>query len=426
MASHDYTETFADPTTEADDYGDYDVYRDENGSRDKKARSHHAGARHFLVLLLALAFVVASSFFAFRTFSQGRAARQTVVNGATLPVRIQQALKRDPRAFGGLTLPHDVDECATFGEQPIAGRKISTQAESALSPTIRSRARTCRETHEPQEALAWLVERNQQSRFAGQAPATETVKVPVPGSPDQFLSVTRLRAAGQLSSDNLKPRPVVICVSGLAVTQSACRASVGQQLARAGYDVVLFDPRGIAPGAASSGSTTTMSAKTEAQDALTVTQWLRNQSDVNSQQITLLGQSQGGLAALIALHEQPKWYARAVFEYPAFMLPHLVRYVFQDKALIPERVTQFGVTLSRQYATDIWDVDANRWLAQIPVPTLIVQGMDDSVVPPEVSYRAVGEIPESQLVLLPGQPHGFNEDGTLLACARVVSFIDNS
>lgn len=218
----------------------------------------------------------------------------------------------------------------------------------------------------------------------------------------------------------------MICVSGLAVTQSACRASVGQQLARAGYDVVLFDPRGIASGAASSGSTTTMSAKTEAQDALTVTQWLRNQSDVNSQQITLLGQSQGGLAALIALHEQPKWYARAVFEYPAFMLPHLVRYVFQDKALIPEQVTQFGVTLSRQYATDIWDVDVNRWLAQIPVPTLIVQGMDDSVVPPEVSYRAVGEIPESQLVLLPGQPHGFNEDGTLLACARVVSFIDNS
>ena len=59
-------------------------------------------------------------------------------------------------------------------------------------------------------------------------------------------------------------------------------------------------------------------------------------------------------------------------------------------------------------------------------PVLIFQGDEDSVVPPESSYRAAQKYEQAEVILLKGEGHGISESGVAFAMNRMLRLIDET
>lgn len=68
--------------------------------------------------------------------------------------------------------------------------------------------------------------------------------------------------------------------------------------------------------------------------------------------------------------------------------------------------------------------DAGERLTEIAVPTLVIAGTADRLVPPENSRRIAGRIPGSRLLLLPGAPHRLFAENAEAFNRAVLSFLD--
>ena len=94
------------------------------------------------------------------------------------------------------------------------------------------------------------------------------------------------------------PRPTVIFSHGYGDTNRG-GSRYAQTLARQGYLVCCFDFRGGGPGSQSDGSNLDMTIFTEQFDLETVLDALRQRDDVDSGNLFLLGNSQGGVVSAI-------------------------------------------------------------------------------------------------------------------------------
>lgn len=65
------------------------------------------------------------------------------------------------------------------------------------------------------------------------------------------------------------------------------------------------------------------------------------------------------------------------------------------------------------------------WLKDIQVPTLVVTGDDDPLVPPVNSYLLARRIPEARLLVSPGDGHLLLFDSESPALARIQEFLDS-
>lgn len=105
----------------------------------------------------------------------------------------------------------------------------------------------------------------------------------------------------------------------------------------------------------------------------------------------------------------------------------------------PERIDQETLSAYRQY-TQIEGWDRALWeiskatrpsrvegrLDEITVPTLVVTGADDQVVPPEDAERLAGELPFAQLVVLPDCGHTPQEECPDALLAALTAWLDDS
>ena len=71
-----------------------------------------------------------------------------------------------------------------------------------------------------------------------------------------------------------------------------------------------------------------------------------------------------------------------------------------------------GVKLSRKYDEDATSFDLYDLLPGYPGPVLILHGDRDPIVPLRYSEKAKETFPDAELIVYPGQGHGFN--GTAL------------
>jgi 3-oxoadipate enol-lactonase/4-carboxymuconolactone decarboxylase len=62
-------------------------------------------------------------------------------------------------------------------------------------------------------------------------------------------------------------------------------------------------------------------------------------------------------------------------------------------------------------------------LARITVPTLVMVGMSDTLLPPPNSYRLAAGIPHAKLVKIPGTGHLITDENPSAATAAIASFL---
>ena len=218
--------------------------------------------------------------------------------------------------------------------------------------------------------------------------------------------------------DGKQTHPLVIMSHGFGGAHLP-EDPLASDFAQAGYLAYGFDFCGGGPASKSSGDMLEMSVLTEAADLNDVMDALLTRDDVDRDRVCLFGRSQGGFVSSYVAAQRPDDVRMLVMFFPAFVL--------QDDALdradvlgrFPETETIGPMTVGRVYGEDAVSFDIYYVIGNFPGKVLIVHGDADPIVPLSYSERALTCYQDAQLVVMPGQGHGFREEKAAVVSAQI-------
>lgn len=195
----------------------------------------------------------------------------------------------------------------------------------------------------------------------------------------------------------------------------------GPVLAGEGISCFLFDFCGGGPESLSDGDFEKMSVQTEIDDLHTVLTEIKKRNDIDSRNIFLMGESQGGYVSAVAAAEQPESVSGLILWYPAFN----IREDAEKRAGLPapERYDFFGLRMGEQYIRDALRIPVYCKIADYKKNVLIIHGDRDDLVPLSVSEKAVQIYESAELKVIRGGGHGFEGDDRWKAAEYSVRFM---
>lgn len=203
---------------------------------------------------------------------------------------------------------------------------------------------------------------------------------------------------------------------------------VGTQYAEAfagrGYVVYCFDFCGGSPESRSDGSTLEMSIFTEKEDLEAVICMMQEQPFVDSDNIFLMGTSQGGAVSAITAAAHKDEIKGAILLYPAFCLVDMTKERFDSVEDIPDTYFSLWMTVGRTYAENLLDYDIYEAAAGYDRDVLLIHGDADSIVPLSYSERAVEVYDSARLEVLPGAGHGFSGEDARQAIDWILEYLN--
>ena len=219
-------------------------------------------------------------------------------------------------------------------------------------------------------------------------------------------------------------RPTVIYSHGFG---SSYRSGdrYAQALASRGYLVYCFDFRGGSESSRSEGSNLEMSVFTEQSDLEAVMAMLQDRADVDSNNLFLLGASQGGMVSAMTAADNQDAIAGAVLLYPAFVLVDDAMEQFDHIDEVPDYMYYLFMTVGRAYFENLFGYDVYADIQEYEKDVLIVHGDRDSLVPLSYSERAVDVYPSAQLEVIPGAGHGFYGESFDLAMEYILEYLSS-
>ena len=149
-----------------------------------------------------------------------------------------------------------------------------------------------------------------------------------------------------------------------------------------------------------------MSVLTEAADLNAVIDTFKG--DERFSCILLWGASQGGFVSAYVSSTRPEDIKAAVLEFPAIVLQDDSEARRRADGTFPEVINVMGAKLSRKYDEDATSFDLYDLLPRYPGPVLILHGDRDPIVPLRYSEKAKETFPDAELIVYPGQGHGFS------------------
>lgn len=204
---------------------------------------------------------------------------------------------------------------------------------------------------------------------------------------------------------------------------------VGEQYAEAlaakGYVVYCFDFCGGSPGSRSDGSTLEMSIFTEQADLEAVMAMLQSLDYVDSDNLFLMGTSQGGAVSAITAADHPEEIRGAILLYPAFCLVDMTKERFDSVEDIPDTYFSMWMTVGRTYAENLLDYDIYEAIQNYDKDVLLIHGDADSIVPLSYSERAAEVYESARLEILPGAGHGFYGSDAKQAVTWMLEYLEN-
>lgn len=171
-------------------------------------------------------------------------------------------------------------------------------------------------------------------------------------------------------------------------------APYGIQLAKAGIAGYTFDFYGGSLTSKSGNDITKMSVLTEKADLHVVIDAMKQFWD--TEQVYLMGHSQGGLVSAMTANERSEDVAGMILLAPAFMIP--------DMANQPYYATLFHGL--KQYVEDAQTVDIYDDVNDYTGPVWIIQGDEDELVPLSYAKNAAEAYQHAELTILEGERHG--------------------
>lgn len=150
--------------------------------------------------------------------------------------------------------------------------------------------------------------------------------------------------------------PTVIFSHGFGGTHIV-GTQYAQALARQGYVVYCFDFCGGSPSSQSDGSTLEMSLFTEQEDLEAVIAMVQGLSYVDSDNLFLMGTSQGGAASAITGAAHPQEIRGMVLLYPAFVMVDNANELFASAEEIPDSTYFLWMNVGRTYFEPLLNYD---------------------------------------------------------------------
>lgn len=180
-----------------------------------------------------------------------------------------------------------------------------------------------------------------------------------------------------------------------------------EALAEQGYVVYCFDFCGGSSGCRSDGSTLEMSVFTEQADLEAVIAMMQGLEYVDSENLFLMGTSQGGAVSAITGAAHKEEIRGMVLLYPAFLLAERANELFQSVEEIPDTYFFLWMEVGRVYFEPLIGYDIYEEIAAYDRDVLMIHGDADSIVPLTYSERALEVYPSSELKVISGGGHGF-------------------
>ena len=204
--------------------------------------------------------------------------------------------------------------------------------------------------------------------------------------------------------------------------------SVGTQYAEAlaehGYVVYCFDFCGGSSGCRSDGSTLEMSVFTEQADLEAVIAMMQGLEYVDSENLFLMGTSQGGAVSAITGAAHKEEIRGMVLLYPAFLLAERANELFQSVEEIPDTYFFLWMEVGRVYFEPLIGYDIYEEIAAHDRDVLMIHGDADSIVPLTYSERALEVYPSSELKVISGGGHGFYGEDARQAIEYMLEYLE--
>jgi len=172
-----------------------------------------------------------------------------------------------------------------------------------------------------------------------------------------------------------------------------------------GFATYNFDYCGGGMASKSAGTMREMSVLTEAEDLNAIIDHF--QGDPRFRCILLWGASQGGFVSAYVSAHRPKDVKAVVLEFPAIVLQDDAKERARPDGSFPETSDVMGNTIGRKYNEDAISFDLYDIIGAYTGPVLILHGDKDPIVPLRYSERAAGVYMSAELIVYPGQGHGF-------------------
>jgi len=172
-----------------------------------------------------------------------------------------------------------------------------------------------------------------------------------------------------------------------------------------GFATFNFDFCGGGMGSRSAGTMLDMTVLTEAEDLNAIMDHF--QKDDRFSAILLWGASQGGFIAAYVSAQRPEDVKAVVLEFPAIVLQDDARKRANADGTFPEISNVMGITISHKYNEAAISFDLYEHITSYTGPVLILHGDADPVVPLRYSEKAAEVYENAELIVYPGQGHGF-------------------
>lgn len=201
--------------------------------------------------------------------------------------------------------------------------------------------------------------------------------------------------------------PAVVLSHGYNGTHMGFYAMV-DTLAKLGYVCYCYDFAGGSVHSRSEGHTEEMTLFTERQNLLDVIDMVRSWDCVDTENVFLLGESQGGCVSALAAPYAAGKINSIVLVYPALCIPDDGFALFPTRENVPDTVTIMGMRLGRVFYEPFYDdFDIYKEIAGYQGDVLIIHGTEDSLVKPEYAALASNVYDHCELHLIFGAGHGF-------------------
>ena len=232
--------------------------------------------------------------------------------------------------------------------------------------------------------------------------------------------------------------PIAVVCHGFMAFQDTVR-QYAVALAEMGYVSYCFDfCGGCVVKGKSDGRTTEMSVLTEVKDLEAVIQYARGREYSNSEEILLMGCSQGGFVSAIAASKLNGIISKLVMFYPALCIPDDARagkmmFAKFDPGNIPDIIRCGPMKLGKCYVRDVIGMDPYQEIQDFSGDILIVHGTKDKIVNMEYSKRAYEMYSENRgrndgtgtvsFFPLDGGRHGFSKRHDRAAIGYLKQFL---
>ena len=226
-------------------------------------------------------------------------------------------------------------------------------------------------------------------------------------------------------TDKKEKFPMAVLTHAFLST-NADMATIAEALGKNGIASVRFDLTG---SGASDGAYVDTTLTWQKEDILNELAYVKTLDFVDTDNLFLCGQSQGGFDSAMAAADCGDEINGLILWFPAICIPDdfkngRVLYAAFDPENIPDVLPLMGdFSVSRAYIEDGMAIDPLTDFTVFPNDVLLIHGTNDTVVPYQYAKDLAEAYPSCDFITIEGAGHGFMGDSLQLALDETIAFV---